>query len=105
MNGVSEFTREYRYHYWQTKHHFNTINGSASYYQISRMENNDLMMKITEGDNLSELIRKNNLDFIFFHKDLVLFEHENEILTFLEQSTVLNKKFEGERMVIFSVIN
>jgi hypothetical protein len=105
VNGISEFTREYRYHYWQAKHQQNTINGSASYYPKTRMENNERMMKITEPNQLDALIKINQLDYIVFHKELVLFEEELELEAFFRNSPQLKLKLDGERLVIFNVID
>jgi hypothetical protein len=104
VNGISEFTREYRYHYWQSRHHQNTLNGSASYFPDARMKNNQLMMQITDANHLEELIKINQLDYLVFHKDLVLFDNEQNILNFFRNSPLLNFKTEGEKLVIFDVI-
>lgn len=104
VNGVSEFTREYRYHYWQAKHHQNTVNGSASYYPNTRMQNNERMMKIMEPNQLDELVKFNQLDYIVFHKELVLFEQEQFQEDFFRNSPLLKLKLDGERLLIFEVI-
>lgn len=98
----NEYRREFIYMYRQTFHHQNIINGSASYFPKARVENNNLMIRISENNNLHQLIQKNQLSYLTFHKNLVYHPSEWEILSFFEQSNLLNKQYEDDTMVIFS---
>lgn len=99
----NEYRREYIYMYWQTYHHQNIINGSASYFPKSRMQNNEWMKNITKDDNLHKLISINKLDYIIFHKNLIYHPSEWKILTFFENSGQLQETYRDESMVIFYI--
>ncbi len=103
INDLSEFSREYMYLYWQSKHHEHILNGSASYFPYSRMENNTRLIHLTSEDVLMDLIQSNNLEWIVFHKDLVLNENEKKIMDFLYTSSLLNIEFDDDRTVLFEV--
>lgn len=103
VNNISEYSREYRYMYWQTLHRNHTINGSVSYFPNSRMRNNDLLKDITINNNLAQLIATNQLDYLTFHKKLVLAKEETNIDTFLMHSPMLDKQLENEEIVIYKV--
>ncbi len=103
VNGISEFSREYRYMYWQTIHKNNSINGSGSFFPDFRMHNNDLMKDISANDNLKELIAYNKLDYITFHKKFVFAEEEKPVGAFLAASNLLAKQFENDEIVIYKV--
>jgi hypothetical protein len=101
VNDISEFSREYRYQYWQISHKQNTVNGSASYFPLVRMKNNELLKNVTLNSNLDLLIDSNHVDFLIYHKGLELNASELEILGFLRQSPRLTDYHEDDRMVIF----
>ncbi len=103
VNGVSEYSREYRYMYWQTLHKNFVINGSGSFFPKSRMYNNSLTKDVSSGNNLIKLINYNNLDFITLHKSLVLTQEEETIEPFLKSSNLLDKILETDEVVIFEV--
>lgn len=105
VNGISEFTREYRYQYWQTKHHQDIINGSASYFPKVRMENNELMNDITLNGNLETAIAKNELDYIVYHHKLNLREKEEAIWDFLRSTEMLEMVHNDDQAALFKVKN
>lgn len=79
-NGISEFSREYYYQLWQTKHHHNIINGSSSYFPVSRMRNNSLLRMANNPDSLMTLIRTNDLDYIIYHGKMTFNANEKAFL-------------------------
>lgn len=97
----NENRREYIYMYWQTFHHMNIINGSASYFPKSRMDNNELMVNIQQSGNLKSLINNNQLDYVVFHKNLVYHPSELNILPFFENSDLLSKVYNDSSLAIF----
>lgn len=102
-NGISEFSREYRYMYWQTIHKNNSVNGSGSFFPNFRMHNSDLMANITQGKNLEKLIAFNHLDYITFHKKFVFAEEEKGVGAFLAGSLLLQKQLENDEIIVYSI--
>ena len=100
---ISEFGREYIYAYWQTKHKKNTVNGSSGFFPQSKLRNNELMLNITSGNNLEQLIELNGVDYVAFHNKMVLDSTELAQLTFFSDSQFLNQLFENQELVIFEV--
>jgi len=89
-NGISEFSREYHYQYWQITHGHDIINGSSSYFPTSRMRNNHLMIHLDENDNLNHLIDSNAIELIIFHQDFTFDAREKSQLKILEESPRLS---------------
>ena len=85
-NGISEFSREYHYQYWQITHGHYIINGSSSYFPTSRMRNNQLMIHLDENDNLNHLIDSNGIELIIFHQEFTFDAREKGQLKTLEES-------------------
>lgn len=104
VRGISEFSREYRYQYWQTRHHHHILNGSVSYFPRVRMENNALLIKVAEGDNLPDLIRWNTVDYVTFHKDLIMSESEAAIYPYLNSRNYLRVLLDTDRVVLYQVV-
>ena len=100
----NEYRREYIYMYWQSFHHQNIINGSASYFPVSRVINNERMINIDKNDNLSQLISQNQLDYIIFHKNLVYHPSEWEILTYFESSPLLKEQSRDENVIVYKTL-
>ena len=76
--GVSEFSREHTYAYWQTIMKVNIINGSSSFFPESRLLNNELLQNLEVDDNLNQLIMKNSIDFIVLIKNPIFYLTEEE---------------------------
>lgn len=103
--GVSEYSREYIYSYWQTKIKVNTINGLSGFFPASRLYNNDLMMNIEHDNNLERLIILNALDYIVVVKDktLILSQQELTQIDFIYNSPFLSLISESENATLFKI--
>ena len=95
--------REYLYMYYQTRHKRNILNSVCSFYPKSIMENQRLIQKIQEDDNLEQLISLNGIDYIVFHKEFTNGCSFDELLQFLSNYPRLEKTKESEEVVIYKV--
>lgn len=85
-DGMSEFSREYHYQFWQIEHGHDILNGSSSYFPMTRIRNNHLMMNLDEEINLDHLINENGVEFIVYHGKLAFDSKESQLLETLLQS-------------------
>jgi hypothetical protein len=73
--GISEFSREYIYAYWQTHIKVNMVNGMCGFCPDSRIKFNELLKK----NGLSGFLQENEITHIVFIKSPYFTLEENEI--------------------------
>lgn len=102
--GVSEYSREYIYSYWQTKCKFNMINGMCGYFPENRLSNNELMMRANEAGSLHSLIQNNKLDYIILNYNRLFHIDPNDLkmLDAIKQMDFLQIISESEDVVILA---
>lgn len=101
-----EVTRDYRYMYWQTKHKHNIINGFSGFIPYSRIQNQAYMEFIERENNLHNLVQNNGLDYLIYHKQLLLnCEQKDGVLTWLKSSNQLEITLENDAICIFQPLN
>lgn len=101
VEGYSEFSREYHYLYWQVNHKISIINGSASYFPQTRLDNNELLKNISSSHHLDSLITNNGVDYIIFHEFFALFPWEKDQLAFLLNHSAIEFVEENDRSWLF----
>lgn len=98
-----EVIREHLYMYWQVYHKQHIINGFAGFIPESRIDNQLLINDLQLNDHLTDLINKNNLDYIFYHKWLENSCTPGSDLDYLKASPLLKIKSEDDQLVVFEV--
>lgn len=98
----NQFSREYIYMYWQSKHKQNCLNGAVAFFPPERLHNAKLTQHITEGNALDELIKENGIDYIVYHPELEL-PNEVSYLTFLRESPQLKLISDKNVFMVFEV--
>lgn len=103
--GVSEFSREYTYSYWQTKIKVNVINGTSGFFPKSRLDNNELLKGIMKAESLEKLIELNSLNYIVIIKrnSFILNEEELKQTNFVYNYPNLTLISETRDAAIFKV--
>lgn len=98
----NQFSREYIYMYWQSKHKQYCLNGAVAFFPPERLHNAMLTQNITEDNALEELIRRNGIDYIVYHPELEL-PNEVSYLTFLQKSPQLKLITDKNVFKVFEV--
>lgn len=95
------FSREAFYMNWQTYHHQIIVGGTNGYIPKRRLEIEEYIRLLPSAAGVKKL-RNFGVEFIVYHKDMVLFPNEN-ILDELKVSPYLNLRSENMRDVIFEL--
>lgn len=99
---INQFTREYIYMYWQTKHKQHVLNGGVAFFPPERIRNAKLISGLPNDDALRTLIQLNQLDYIIYHPEMEL-KHDNPILDYLQGSVLLKELSTTKGYHIFEV--
>ena len=80
---LHSWARECIYMNWQTYHKKNILNGLNGYFPRSRLEVQKLIQQLPEKNVVEKFVHKYDLDFIIFHKNLVISVDKNKVLNSL----------------------
>jgi len=97
------WNRELIYMNWQSYHRKDIINGLQGYLPKSRIDAEKLLDGLPEQKNIDELIRRFKLEFLIFHKDLIVFPSELETLKKLKESSLLKIELDTDRISVFKI--
>lgn len=103
INYEFENIREFLYMYEQTKHKANTINGFVGFIPDSRLSNQLKIQRVTDGDNLAQLISMNHISHIILHKNFFEPCNSDNLATYLDQSALLEKQMETSKKVVYTI--
>ncbi len=87
---INQFSREYIYMYWQSKHRQNTLNGAVAFFPPQRLANSKLTEKLPDAEALREVVFKNGVNYIVYHTRLEL-PGEVSVLNLLNQCDYLER--------------
>lgn len=99
---VNQFTREYIYMYWQSKHSQHILNGGVAFFPPQRMENAKLIAALSSLAELDELIVANGIDYIVYHPKLLL-PADKDVLPLLMSSERLKLSTPNTDYFMFEV--
>ncbi|MFC2169807.1 carbohydrate binding domain-containing protein [Acidobacteriota bacterium] len=98
------YNREIIYMNWQTQHHQNILNGVNGYFPRSRIEVQKLIYELPENEKvIYRLVHDYDLDYIVFHKNMIVYPDEPGILQRLLNYHSLNKIHDSESLTIFRI--
>lgn len=100
----NQFSREYIYMYWQSKHKQQSLNGAVAFFPPQRLANAIMTEKMPDDDVLRELITANGIDYIVYHPGLEL-PGEVSSLDLLNNYVYLKRVAITETYQIFKVID
>lgn len=98
----NQFSREYIYMYWQSKHRQHSLNGAVAFFPPVRLQNAALTEKLPSAAALEQLISQNGIDYIVYHPELKL-PTEANIEAFLTQSKFLELIQNTKTFKVFKV--
>lgn len=101
--GLNEFSREYIYMFWQTKHNQNLVNGCNGFLPVTRLVVDDLLCRMVDDNTLSSLCNLHGINRVVFHKNLTLQEDDPRIQSYLGQHTGLELISETPNTIIYRV--
>jgi len=99
----ANYRREYIYMYWQHFHHQNVVNCFPPFMPGNRKEIDNQLMNFNET-NLLNVIQKNRIDKIVFHKALVGNTSEAAQLDSLLSYPFLNIAYQNKETLIFDIV-
>ena len=100
---VYHYNRDAFYQNWQTRHKMDIIGGVTGYFPVARLIF-DRRIKDLPGEEALRWFRKNGIDYIVYHPEMLL-PGEDNILPFLERSPLLRVVSADERMVAFAFVD
>lgn len=95
---INQFTREYIYMYWQSKHWQHILNGGVAFFPPERIRNAEWIAQ----QKLDELIDSNSIDYIIYHPQMLL-KGETDILPMLKASDRLQLTDSTDRYMLYQV--
>jgi len=101
---LNQFSREYLYMYWQSKHRQHGLNGAVAFFSPQRLQNAALSASLPNTEALLTLIETNGIDYIVYHPRLVLF-YETPYLDFLLASPQLVLVEANQYFHVFKVVH
>ena len=101
--SLDEINREHIYAFWQTFHKLNIPNGSSGFFPSSRLKTNSQMINLSKDDNLRKLIFENEVDFIAWHKNMLLDFETEENYSFLKSQLFLEIILNNNELTVFKV--
>ena len=102
-NGLSEFSREYWYAYWQTIHKNHTINGSSGYFPKTRIMNDSLIKNLGSIKHFRKLISQNGITHALYHKEMLLTESERKYHRILDTTRLAKKVYEDSSLILYNL--
>lgn len=100
---INQFSREYIYMYWQSKHKQNSLNGAVAFFPPQRLANSKLTEKLPDAEALREVVFKNGVNYIVYHTRLEL-PGEVSVLNLLNQCDYLERIDSTSSYQMFAVI-
>lgn len=101
---TNQFTREYIYMYWQSKHGQHILNGGVAFFPPQRMKNAQLIADMRSATDLDVLINDNGIDNIVYHPELLL-PSDKDLLPLLRSSQRLKLISNEKGYWLFEVQN
>lgn len=98
----NQFSREYIYMYWQSKHKQHSLNGAVAFFSPKRLLNASFTEMLPNTEVLERLIRDNNISYIVYHPYLEL-PNEEPYLDFLKESALLQLIDDSSTNKVFKV--
>ncbi len=98
----NQFSREYIYMYWQSKHKQHSLNGAVAFFPPQRLFNASLTEKLPDVKAFNQLIEGNGIDYIVYHPLLKL-PNETFYLSFLTNNAQLELIRGDQTVQIFKV--
>ncbi len=99
----NQFSREYIYMYWQSKHMQHSLNGAVAFFPPQRLTNANLTEKLPNDDALREVVFSNGVNYIVYHTRLEL-SGEVSSLDLLNNTEYLERIAITDSYQIFKVI-
>jgi hypothetical protein len=101
---LNQFSREYLYMYWQSKHRQHSLNGAVAFFSPQRLRNATLTASLPNTNALHTLIETNGINYIIYHPRLLL-AYEKPYLDFLMASPTLVLVEANQYVHIFKVVH
>lgn len=101
--GLNEFSREYIYMLWQTKHNQNIVNGCNGFLPTTRLVVNDMLCRMVDDNTLTPLTRLYGINIVVFHKNLTLLEDDKRIEPYLRNHEGLKMELETPNTIIYRI--
>jgi hypothetical protein len=101
--GLNEFSREYIYMFWQTKHNLNLVNGCNGFLPETRLVLDDMLCRLVDDNTLSLLVQQFGTSVVVFHKNLTLLEDDKRIEAYLRSHAGLQKELETNNTIIYRI--
>jgi hypothetical protein len=99
----NQFSREYIYMYWQSKHKQHSLNGAVAFFPPQRLANAKLTEKLPDAEALREVVLANGVNYIVYHTGLEL-PGEIPALDMLKECDYLERIDSTGSYQIFKVI-
>jgi hypothetical protein len=101
--GLNEFSREYIYMFWQTKHHLNLVNGCNGFLPVTRLVLDDMLCRLVDDNTLSQLAQQFGVSVVIFHKNLTLLEDDKRTEAYIRNHDGLQKELETPNTIIYRI--
>lgn len=101
--GLNEFSREYIYMLWQTKHRQNTVNGCNGFLPYTRLMVDDMICRLVDENILQQLVDRFGINMVVFHKNLPLPVDDKRVEAYLQAHPMLVKLEDTPNTTIYSL--
>jgi hypothetical protein len=99
----NQFSREYIYMYWQSKHKQYSLNGAVAFFPPKRLANAKLTEKLPDAEALREVVFANGVNYLVYHIGLEL-PDEVSTLDLLNNCDYLERVTSTDSYQIFKVM-
>ncbi len=102
--SLCQYNREIIYMNWQNQHQQNILNGVNGYFPRNRLEVQKLIYQLRNNPGVVLSFAKDYaVSHVLFHKNMLVYSYEQEILSFLEKNPYLKQVKNTSNVAIFTI--